>query len=129
MVYLKSTESVIPLPSDFVDIIFTLNALDHVDNFSDMCNEIIRVLKPGGEFIGSFNLEEPVTPCEPQQLNEKIIKENLLNYLEVLSYRITEKGPMDDPYAPFFNGNLTYTPGQEGFLWVRAKKHALNPML
>ena len=102
MIYLKSTEYVIPLPSDFVDIMFTLNALDHVDNFSDMCNEIIRVLKPGGEFIGSFNLEEPASLCEPQQLNEKIIQENLLNSLEIQSYRISKKGPIGNIYSSFF---------------------------
>jgi len=48
MIYLKSTEKVIPLPSEFVDIIFTVNAIDHVNNFEIMCDEIIRVLKPGG---------------------------------------------------------------------------------
>ena len=122
MIYLKSTENVIPLPSDFVDVMFTLNAMDHVDNFPVMCKEIIRVLKPGGEFIGSFNLEEPRSPCEPQQLNESIIKKNLLNYLEVQSYRITKKGPEENLYAPFFDGVLSYELGQEGYLWVRAKK-------
>ena len=122
MIYLKSTENVIPLPSGFVDIMFTLNAIDHVDKFSNICIELLRVLRPGGEIIGSFNLEEPSSPCEPQQLNEKIIKENLLNHLEVISYRITKKGPKGDLYAPFFNGNLSYRIGQEGFLWVRARK-------
>lgn len=123
MVYLKSTERVIPLPSNFVDIVFTLNAIDHVDNFSLMCSEVIRILKPGGEFIGSFNLEEPATPYEPQQLSEKYIAENLLDRLEIQSYRITEKGPKEDPYAPFFNNKkLIYQPGAEGFLWVRARK-------
>lgn len=124
MVYLKSTEYVIPLPSDFVDIMFTVNALDHVDNFRVMCNEILRVLKPQGDFIGSFNIEEPASPCEPQQLNEKIIKENLLNFLEIESYRITKKGPKGNLYSSFFDGNLSYDSGQEGLLWVRAKKPA-----
>ena len=122
MIYLKCTEDVIPLPSDFVDIMFTLNAMDHVDNFPVTCKEIIRVLKPGGEFIGSFNLEEPHSTCEPQQLNEWTIKENLLNELEVQSYRITKKGPKEDLYAPFFDGVLSYEAGQEGYLWVRARK-------
>lgn len=122
MIYLKSTENVIPLPSDFVDVVFTLNAIDHVDNFPVMCKEIIRVLKPGGEFIGGFNLEEPASPCEPQQLNERIIKDNLLNNMEVQSYRITKKGPVENVYAPFFDGNLSYKPGQEGLLWVKARK-------
>ncbi|MCK5051140.1 MAG: methyltransferase domain-containing protein [Candidatus Cloacimonetes bacterium] len=122
MIYLKSTENVIPLPTDFVDIMFTLNAIDHVDNFSVMCNEIMRVLKPGGQFIGSFNLEEPASSSEPQQLNEEIIKENLLNNMEIQSYKITNQGPNGNLYAPFFDGNLSYKQGQEGILWVRAKK-------
>ena len=122
MVYLKCTEKVIPLPSDFVDVMFTLNALDHVDSFTDMCSEIFRVIKPGGEFIGSFNLEETASQNEPQQLNERIIKRNLLDLLEVKSYRITKKGPEEDLYLPFFDGNLSYETGQEGFLWVRARK-------
>jgi SAM-dependent methyltransferase len=124
MIYLKSTENVIPLPSDFVDVMFTLNAMDHVDNFPVMCKEIIRVLKPGGEFIGSFNLEEPRSVSEPQQLTERIIKENLLNCLEVQSYRITRKGPRENLYAPFFDGVLSYELGQEGYLWVRGRKRA-----
>jgi SAM-dependent methyltransferase len=123
MIYLKSTEHVIPLPSEYVDVLFTLNAMDHVNNFSEMCEELFRVLKPGGIFIAGFNLEEPVSICEPQQLNEKKIKKHILDKLEVLSYRITNKGPAENGYAPFFEGNLTYTPGQEGFLWVKARKN------
>ena len=122
MVYLKSTEKVIPLPSNFIDVLFTVNAIDHVNNFALMCAEIVRVLKPGGYFIGSFNLEEPATPCEPQQLNERIIKENLLNKLTIMSYRVSKKGPKDDMYAPFFNNTLSYQTGEEGVLWVKAQK-------
>lgn len=122
MLYVKSTEKVIPLPSDFIDIMFTLNAIDHVDYFTNMCDEIIRVVKPGGEFIGSFNLEEPASPCEPQQLNEEIIRHCLLDKLAVKSYRITRKGPKEDMYKPFFDGNLSYEKGQEGVLWVKATK-------
>lgn len=124
MIYLKSTEKVIPLPADFVDVMFTLNALDHVKDFSTMCREIIRVTKPGGLFIGSFNLEEPPTQTEPQRLNEKIIRENLLNFLEVLSYRVTRKIKNQGPngvYSPFFDGSESYQQGQKGILWVKAK--------
>ena len=122
MIYLKSTEKAIPLPQSCVDIIFTLNAIDHVDDFSGMCAEIVRILKPGGIFIGSFNLEEPPSPCEPQRLSEDIIKNNLLNQLEIKSYRITIRGPKEDQYAPFYTNSLSYSPGQAGLLWVKAKK-------
>jgi hypothetical protein len=93
-----------------------------VDHFPEMCAEIIRILKPGGHFIGSFNLEEPVSKCEPQRLDEAIIAQHLLRHLNVESYRITTKGPENDFYAPFFNKALSYAPGQEGFLWVKARK-------
>lgn len=128
MAYVKCTEKAIPLPSDFVDVMFTMNAIDHVNDFAVMCNEILRVLKPGGLFIGSFNLEEPASPHEPQRLTEQCIKDNLLNQLEIQSYRLAEQEPDDETgelggnYAPFFKDELSYRMGHEGFLWVRAKK-------
>ncbi|MGZ4303126.1 MAG: methyltransferase domain-containing protein [Gaiellaceae bacterium] len=130
MIYLKSTEHVIPLPSDLLDVMFTMNAIDHVDHFSEMCHEIVRVIKPGGVFIGSFNLEEPASRTEPQRLNEAVIKESLLDYLIVQSYRATGKPRQLSPapgdgYEPFFEEGLSYTRGEEGILWVRAMKPSL----
>jgi SAM-dependent methyltransferase len=122
MIYLKSTENVIPIPSDFVDIMFTMNAIDHVDSFSAMCSEIIRVIKPGGYFYGSFNLEEQPNINEPQRLTEKLIKHHLLDHLTVTSYRLSQRGKPDDVYLPFFSDELIYEKGQVGFLWVGAQK-------
>ena len=48
IIYVNSTEEIIPIQSNFLDIIFTLNSIDHVDNFSSMCSKIIRILKLGG---------------------------------------------------------------------------------
>ena len=123
MIYLKSTEKSIPLPSNYVEVVFTLNAIDHVDHFTAMCSEILRILKPGGLFIGSFNLEEPETATEPQRLTEEMIKSHLLDKLLVQTYRISEKGPKDNVYAPLFDTkDLVYRKGNEGILWVRASK-------
>jgi SAM-dependent methyltransferase len=122
MIYLKATEKVIPLPSDFVDVMYTLNAIDHVDDFPTMCREILRVLKPGGIFIGSFNIEERPTLWEPQTLNVKNIQKCLLDFLDIDSYRITRQGPDGDEYAPFFDNNLHYNQGEKGFLWARGRK-------
>jgi len=71
MIYLKSTEKVIPLPSDFVDVMFTLNAMDHVDSFSDMCSEIIRVLKPGGDLSAASTLKNLPQYASPKGLTRK----------------------------------------------------------
>lgn len=122
MVYLKSTEKVIPLPDGLVDVMFTVNAIDHVDDFPRMCSEILRVIRRGGLFVGSFNLEEPAAPIEPQRLDEPLIKDHLLGQLEVQSYRLTAKPKDGDVYAPFFEDLLPYHRGEEGFLWVRAVK-------
>ncbi len=123
MIYLKSTEKSIPLPSHFVDIVFTLNAIDHVDHFTAMCSEILRILKPGGLFIGSFNLEEPETATEPQRLTVDLIKTYLLGPMTIETYRISEKGPKDNVYGPLLENNeLVYRKGNEGILWVRASK-------
>ena len=125
MVYLKSTEKVVPLPDNFVDVMYSLNAIDHVDDFEQMCDEVIRVLKPKGELICSFNMEEPPSVCEPNQLSEKLVKECLLSKLDLVSYRITRKGPPEDQYKPFFDGaELSYQPGEEGYLWLRARKRS-----
>ena len=87
-----------------------------------MCEEILRILKPGGDLIASFNLEEPASRTEPQTLSEAIVKANLLDHLETVSYRVTRKGPPSDGYEPFYTELLPYHPDEEGFLWVRARK-------
>lgn len=125
MVYLRSTENTIPLPSDFVDIMFSMNAIDHVNDFPIICNEIIRVIKPGGELIASFNLNEPITATEPQLLTEKIIDDHLLKKINIQSYRISKRLNQGYQYQGFLDGQLSYKEGEEAFLWIRAIKNIL----
>jgi SAM-dependent methyltransferase len=124
MIYVKSTEKTVPLPTDYVDVMFTLNAMDHVNDFPTMCKELIRVLKPGGEFVGSFNLGEDPTICEPQRLTEDVVREQLLRHLQIVSYRTAPRGPDDNPYGALLNGtgSQPIAAGQQGYLWVRARK-------
>jgi SAM-dependent methyltransferase len=119
MIYVKSTEKTIPLPSDFVDVLFTLNAIDHVTDFPAMCNEIIRVIRPGGLFIGSLNLNEPWNITEPQQLTEADIAAHLLDRLEIRSYRTNRQG---QGYEPFLTGDTGYEAGERAYVWVTATK-------
>lgn len=121
MRYINSTEDAIPLPSNYVDVLYTVNAIDHVDNFDLMCTELIRILKPGGDFVGSFNLHEPATPCEPQTLDEEIIRKHLLSYFNIKNYRIAPKGPEENRYLHFWD-NKPAQGKEEAFLWVRATK-------
>jgi hypothetical protein len=79
----------------------------------------MRILKPGGDFIGSFNIGGRASETEPQSLNERMIEDNLLKYLDVKSFRLSNWGPADNLYAPLLEGNESYEAGKEGFLWVR----------
>jgi ubiquinone/menaquinone biosynthesis C-methylase UbiE len=77
MIYLHAPVERLPFPTAYVDVVFSMNSLDHVDDFPAACREIRRVLKPGGWFIGSLNLEEPATVCEPWTLTEEILNKEL----------------------------------------------------
>jgi hypothetical protein len=123
MVYIASTERRIPLPSSYVDVLFTLNALDHVSFLRPMCAELLRILTPGGSFFGSFNLGEPATFSEPMTLTEKKIERELLGHLEVTSYlRAAAAGPKDGTYSNFRVPTAPAPPPDTGILWVRARK-------
>jgi SAM-dependent methyltransferase len=122
MVYVTSTERVIPLPSESVDVLFTVNALDHVAELEAMCDELLRILRPGGLLVASLNLDEPPAPSEPQRLTEDVLSSLLLSRLEVESYRTADRPAQGDAYEPFYEGRLGRTPGEPGFLWVRARK-------
>lgn len=87
--YLTCSETKIPVANDFFDYLFTLNALDHTQNLELMCNEICRIIKPGGILIAGFNMNESFTLTEPQTLTESKLNKYLLNNFEILSEKRT----------------------------------------
>jgi SAM-dependent methyltransferase len=122
MLYLSSTETMIPLPDAFLDVLFTLNAFDHVANPDVMGSEFRRILKPGGELIGSFNLNEPKTKAEPQCLQESWVRNHLLTGYEIISWRVTAKPTSGYLYQPLLDNKLLPVNNEPAILWVRAKK-------
>lgn len=50
MIYVTSSETKIPVPNAFVDYLYTINSLDHVDSLEAMVYELLRILKRGGYF-------------------------------------------------------------------------------
>ncbi len=123
MVYVTSNERYIPIPAGYIDCLITINALDHVTNLSDMCEELKRILKPGGLLIASFNLFEPKTECEPQTLTEKNLKNYLLSDFDIDSYRLSRMDEKDT-YVNLKAG--IYVDEPDGSypcgLWVKARK-------
>lgn len=123
MIYVTSSESRIPIPDAFVDYLITINSLDHVDNLEQMSGEFLRILKPGGILLASFNLNEPQTECEPQTLTEEIVKNKILQYFEIESIRMAYKSE-DTAYQNMWNNNFvdSLADNRPGVLWVRGKK-------
>jgi ubiquinone/menaquinone biosynthesis C-methylase UbiE len=87
MVYVRSTETDIPLPTGYVDVLFTINSLDHVYDVNRMLDEMFRVIRPGGLFAASLNLDEPATPTEPATLTEEFIEQQISPRLNVTRYK------------------------------------------
>lgn len=121
MIYVNSDETNIPLPNDYVDVLCTINSLDHVSVIDNMVNELCRILKRGGLFLGCFNLNEPKTKCEPQTLTEELLESKLLDKFEVLDKKIAKKGS-EDTYSEIKNGNLVDCLGDDepGEMWIKA---------
>jgi ubiquinone/menaquinone biosynthesis C-methylase UbiE len=124
MIFVQSTEYTIPLPDNYVDVLLSMNALDHVDNLSEMCLELLRILKPAGIFAAYFNLEEPASACEPQCLTEKLLNEVILSKLNIIEYKsaIVPEPPHTRYEALHNEGFQSYVAGKEGVLWVLATK-------
>ena len=51
----------IPLADQSVDLVFCNQVFAHVDRPAELLSEVRRVLKPGGQFIGSTSHLEPIT--------------------------------------------------------------------
>lgn len=124
MLYLSSTENYIPIPTNYVDILTTINSIDHVNNLEKMATELFRILKPGGMFLASFNLNEAENDCEPQNLNEYIIDKLFLQNLNILSYKLAYKDSQDT-YKNFFENNIlkrSKNINKPIILWIKGLK-------
>ena len=59
----------LPYPDGYFDAIISVNALDHVHDFEQVCSEIERVLRPGGEVHFEVEYHKP-TVTEPVMLHD-----------------------------------------------------------
>lgn len=96
--------------------------MDHVHNLAAITGEMLRILKPGGLLIGSFNMDEEAGVSEPITLTPELLEANLLRHLDVSSRRVAPKGP-NNAYEYFFSAA---PPGTQGtrLLWVHGTRKA-----
>lgn len=122
MIYVNATEALIPIPDAYLDIIFTLNAFDHVADIEIMAAELRRILKKGGELIGSFNLNEARTKAEPHTLSETWLRDSFFAGYEISSWRISAKPQSGYMYLPLLDDKLLPVDDSPAILWVRARR-------
>ena len=101
MIYLKAGVEELPFADGYVDVLFSMNSLDHVDDFPAACREIRRVVRPGGWFIGSLNLDEPPTITEPLTLTEGLLDRELFSGWRREFHEIRPRLDEDGEFAPY----------------------------
>jgi ubiquinone/menaquinone biosynthesis C-methylase UbiE len=101
MIYLNSGAESLPFATAYADVIFSMNSLDHVDDVARCCREIRRVLKPGGHFVGSLNLDEPPTLTEPWTLTENFLEQHLFREWEPEFRRVCPRIDSEAGWGPY----------------------------
>jgi SAM-dependent methyltransferase len=74
MEYVASRSENIPFPDGYFDFVTSLNSLDHVDNLDRTISEIKRVVKEGGCFLLSVEINHPPTSTEPITIDDLALR-------------------------------------------------------
>jgi SAM-dependent methyltransferase len=127
MLYLACGAEQMPFPSAYVDVVFSMNSLDHVDDLPRACQQIRRVLKPGGHFIASLNLDEPASMTEPWTLTEELLEKKLFHGWEAEYREIRPKLDSTEHFGPYKYFYETcppeaFQPGKPRVMWCRYRK-------
>jgi len=69
--FVHSKAEQMPFDDGFIDVVISVNAIDHVNDFGQTAKEIKRVLKPGGRFRMHVHYH-PKTKAEPLELNDEV---------------------------------------------------------
>ncbi len=101
---IKNTELIcsiaedIPLPTGSIDLIVSNNGLNNVKNLDQCLNECSRIIKSGGQFVQTVNLEE--TMMTFYNVLESVMCElGLTQQIEIVHRHIHEKRQPIDSYV------------------------------
>lgn len=53
--FIQTTPASIPLPDNSVDVVYTIDTVEHLSQPKELFNEVFRVMKPGGQYLVHFN--------------------------------------------------------------------------
>ena len=72
LTYVQGSAESMPFEDNFFDAVISVNAIDHVDDFSAAAKEISRVLRPEGTLRMETHYHQPTT-TEPWSLNDDMV--------------------------------------------------------
>jgi ubiquinone/menaquinone biosynthesis C-methylase UbiE len=126
MIYCSAVSHAIPYPDAHFDIVTSLNALDHVDDFAGTVREIERLTKPGGLFLLSVEIDHPVTATEPMTLTEIQLRGAFSAAFEWIDGYIVGT-PADHDVHRAVMQHDPYVPGQPGIFVGRWRRQDEAP--
>lgn len=127
MLYLNAPGERIPLPSGYVDVAFSINALDHVEDPVAVMDEIDRILRPGGHFIGSIGFKDEPTFTEPHVLTRNFIEKNMLRGWTQEFSIIRPKGPSPKEFYRFFHEQPPPSYKADELIWWCRYRKPMEP--
>lgn len=118
MEYVTAPSERIPFPDAYFDIVSCLNALDHVDDFDATVREIKRVVKRGGLFLLSVEIDHPPTQTEPIVINDLALGKFSPEFEIATSFKVGT--PNDhELHTAVMKRSPPYIPGQPGIFVAR----------
>ncbi|MDZ7625738.1 MAG: class I SAM-dependent methyltransferase [Ignavibacteriaceae bacterium] len=92
----------IPLPDNSVDLIFSNNGLNNVDDIKAVLNECRRISKIGSQLVFTYNTDK--TMREFYSVFEELLRERkMLNEIESMKKHIYKKRPPVEEYIRLLN--------------------------
>lgn len=127
MNYVKCNERAIPLSDEALDILFSVNAIDHASDPDKMLDECFRIVKRDGLIAMSINLDEPASPTEPNTLTEKWVSERVASRIAVRYCVVSPRHPSGNKYRHLYDWSQHGTKippynGSYGFCWITGFK-------
>jgi len=92
----------IPLPDNSVDLIFSNNGLNNVNDLRAVLNECRRISKPGAQLVFTYNTER--TMIEIYSVMEEVLREkNMFNEIESMKKHIYKKRTPVEEFVRLLN--------------------------
>jgi 2-polyprenyl-3-methyl-5-hydroxy-6-metoxy-1,4-benzoquinol methylase len=119
------TDSDLPFDSAEVDIVYCISVLEHIPNFENTVSEVARILKPGGIFLLTIDLDlrgDAELGPEAHLRLTNALKE----HFEFLHPETTIH-PADMLHS--YTGPFAFTKSKPTFIWNYIKQRVIKPML